>query len=96
MVEISIPSVYTDKNNQVLRLRASDVAAIAGYNPHANLCELFHEYLYQDLGDLLMLDSQNVGMVVTEKREEIDSIINLLPSADAANLKILLKKSHDR
>ena len=41
MVEISIPSVYSDKNNQILRLRASDVAAIAGYNPHANQLKLF-------------------------------------------------------
>lgn len=93
---LSVSSVYTDKDDQILRLLASDVAAIAGFHPFVNECELFHKYLYQDLGELLLVDSENLGMHVIEKKEEIDDIINLLPSTDAADLKYLLKKSHHR
>jgi hypothetical protein len=95
-IEMSVSSVYTDKDDQILRLLASDVAAIAGFHPFVNECELFHKYLYQDLGNLLLVDSENLGMDVIEKKEEIDNIINLLPLADAADLKNLLKKSHRR
>ena len=95
-MEMSVSSVYTDKDDQILRLLASDVAAIAGFHPFVNECELFQRYLYQDLGDLLLVDSENLGMDVIEKKDEIDNIINLLPSADAADLKNLLKKSHHR
>jgi hypothetical protein len=95
-IEMSVSSVYTDKDDQILRLLASDVAAIAGFHPFVNECELFHKYLYQDLGNLLLVDSENLGMDVIEKNEEIDNIINLLPSADAVDLKNLLKKSHHR
>ena len=95
-LEMSVSSVYTDKDDQILRLLASDVAAIAGFHPFVNECELFHKYLYQDLGNLLLVDSENLGMDVIEKKEEIDNIINILPSADAADLKNLLKKSHHR
>lgn len=93
---MSVSSVYTDKDGQILRLLASDVAAIAGFHPFVNECELFQKYLYQDLGDLLLVDSENLGMDVIEKKDEIDNIINLLPSADAADLANLIKKSHHR
>lgn len=95
-LEMSISSVYTDKDDQILRLLASDVAAIAGFHPFVNECELFHKYLYQDLGNLLLVDSENLGMDVIEKEEEIDNIVNSLPSADAADLKNLLKESRHR
>ena len=89
-------SVYTDKDDQIPRLYASDIAAIAGFHPFVNVCELFHKYLYQDLGDLLEVDAQNLGVDVLEKKEEIDNIISSLPTADAESVKSLLKESHHR
>lgn len=41
---------YQDKDSQVLRIAASDIAAIAGYNEWADVRELFLERLLYQVG----------------------------------------------
>ena len=86
-------SIYADKDNQILRLLCSDVAAIAGYNGYKNKIDLFHKYLYQDLKNLLVLDAKNVGVEIIEKEQEIENIILKLTPPDREKLASLQKRA---
>lgn len=85
--------VYALKDNQIVRLSSSDVAAIAGYHPFKNKYELIEKYLYQDLDCLLKLDAEILGISIVNKEKEIADIINLLPPTDAAHVVSLREKS---
>jgi hypothetical protein len=86
-------SVYALKDDQILRLSSSDIAAIAGYHPFRNKFQLFEKYIYQDLESLLNLDAENLGISIVSKDQEIADMINLMPPSDAARIENLRKES---
>lgn len=94
--EPSGQSVYADKDSQILRLQSSDIAAIAGFHPFKNKFELVDKYLYQDLQNLLALDSKNLGVEVIGKEQEIADIISKLPAKDATALGSLIVEAKRR
>jgi hypothetical protein len=89
-------SVYALKDDQILRLSSSDIAAIAGYHPFRNKFQLFEKYIYQDLDSLLKLDAENLGISIVSKDQEIADMIKLLPPSDAAQIENLRKESKRR
>lgn len=94
--EPTYQSIYSDKDNQIIRLQSSDIAAIAGYHPYKNKLELLEKYLYQDLQHLLVLDAKNMGIELIDKDQEISGIIKQLPALDAATLGSLREAAAQR
>ncbi|CAN0126484.1 unnamed protein product [Ectocarpus sp. 6 AP-2014] len=86
-------AAYKDKQEQVLRIAASDVAAVAGFHQWVDVRELFLErLLYQDLDHLLRLDAANVGAEVEDKRQRSE---RLLSKAGNGQLRAVRKKAGD-
>lgn len=84
-------SIYADKDNQILRLQSSDIAAIAGFHPYKDKLELLEKYLYQDLQSLYHLDAKNIGVELIDKEQQIASIISGLAPLDIIKLDSLRK-----
>ena len=84
-------SIYADKDNQILRLQSSDIAAIAGFHPYKDKLELLEKYLYQDLQSLYHLDAKNIGVELIDKEQQIASIISNLEPLDIIKLDSLRK-----
>ena len=53
------------------------VAAIAGYHEYRSPIELFHQYIYQDLADLLSLDACNLDLVLVLKEDEATAVTTI-------------------
>ena len=58
-----------------LCIYASDVAAIAGYNEHVDVGELFDKYLYQGCEYLRYLDAAELGLQVLTREEQLQSVL---------------------
>lgn len=91
--EQSGQSIYADKDNQILRLQSSDIAAIAGFHPYKNRLELLEKYLYQDLQSLYHLDAKNIGVDLIDKDQQIADIVSNLAPLDIIKLDSLREKA---
>mmetsp|Transcript_26851 Transcript_26851/g.52898 ORF Transcript_26851/g.52898 Transcript_26851/m.52898 type:complete len:568 (-) Transcript_26851:138-1841(-) len=67
--------IYLKKETQLIRISASDVAAVCGLNPYKDISDVFMNYLYQDLTDLLRLDAKVLSLTVVTEEEAVDSLI---------------------
>ena len=90
---VSTADVYADKDNQILRISSSEIAAIAGFHPFKNKCQMVEKHLFQDLDNLLALDAVNLGITVVTKEREIADIIRTLPPSESAALDRLRELS---
>ncbi|CAM9904325.1 unnamed protein product [Pylaiella littoralis] len=89
----TVAAAYRDKHEQVLRIAASDVAAVAGYHEWVDVRELFLErLLYQDLDHLLRIDAANVGIEVEDRRQRSEM---LLAKAGDGELAAVRKRAGD-
>ncbi|CAM9255310.1 unnamed protein product, partial [Hapterophycus canaliculatus] len=88
-----VAAAYKDKHEQVLRIAASDVAAVAGYHDWVDVRDLFLErLLYQDLEHLLRIDAANVGIEVEDRRQRSE---RLLAKAGNGELRAVHKRAGD-
>ena len=58
-----------------VRISASKVAAVCGYNPFAELHRLFLDHLYQD-AELRSLDMATVGLRLISRDEEVEQLLS--------------------
>lgn len=62
---------------QVLRLRASEISALAGLHPFKDVLELLDRHIYQDLPHLQAEDCASCGLVLMTKEEEFEELVGL-------------------
>lgn len=92
---------YKFKDIQLLRVSASDVAAVVGLKRDSrgrNLTpapEMFMKYLYQDLEGLLMHDAKLLSMKVVSEEQAIEALVAKAGTAEAANLRAHAKEAED-
>lgn len=67
---------WQDKETHCLRLRASDIAAISGYNPFKDVLDLVMEYLYQDIPYILDQDAKLLSLEIVDKETELQQIVS--------------------
>ena len=78
-----------EAHEQVLRLRASEIAAVAGFHPFKDLLELLDGHIYQDLPQLQEEDCAVCGVVLVSKEQEFEHLAQQAgPQAAAALRKI--------
>ena len=90
---VSNAEVYADKDNQILRIYSSDIAAISGFHPFKNKWQIVEKHLFQDLSNLLSLDAENLGIAVVSKEQEIADIISALPPSESVAFERLRELS---
>jgi len=61
-----------------IRFYCSDIAAITGYHPWANIVDVFEKYLYQDLELLRDIDAKALGVEFVSVEEEVKKIVSKL------------------
>jgi len=69
-----------------IRVAASQVAAVCGYQPFADPIEVFLDAVYQDK-QLFHDDAAQVGLRMSSQDEHLAEIINSLPSMLAAGVR---------
>ncbi|OQR80819.1 hypothetical protein ACHHYP_17146 [Achlya hypogyna] len=66
-----------------LRFSASRVASIVGLHEYGDAIEIFLEYVYQDLDDLLAVDARLLGLTLVSKDEELYNLMQKSGSASS-------------
>jgi hypothetical protein len=90
-----LETIIQKANQQIPRISASDVAAIANFNPWKSPADLIDKYLYQDCDELFQLDSKNLNLVVLTEEEEVDHILSKLPGrqrVDMSSIKTRIER----
>lgn len=84
-------TVKPTEETQVLRISAGRAAAAAGIHPYADVGEMFLEFLYQDLPELLMQDAALAGVELVSPQAERARLLS--KSGDALLLDKILKEA---
>jgi hypothetical protein len=74
---------------QLLRISCSDIAAVTGFHPWAKLDETFEKYLYQDLDELMVQDSENLDTEFLTTEQEVQKILQKIDAKEKAALSEL-------
>jgi len=70
------------KTSQLLRISCSDIAAVTGFNPWSKIDELFEKYLYQDLDELMVADTECLDTEFLTTEQEIQKILQKIDTKD--------------
>eukprot|EP01031_Cornospumella_fuschlensis_P024400 gene24400-29496_t len=79
-----------------LRFYCSDIAALTGFHPYADITEVFMKYLYQDIELLQEADAQALGIELLSVEESADRVLLLLDQEVQNNFQALLQKTSDK
>lgn len=103
--EMTLEETVALERHRYIRIYASDVASLTGFNPHCNFVDVFLNYLYQGCEslmecDVIKLQQLQIDLKEEEKiqfiseKESILTILNKLPEEERVNLKSILKDSY--